>query len=64
MLTPVNVWVLTAATMAVIILVYAIKAVSKFGKHHFIEMGEDKDIFWLPGDPTSEDDTDYNSIDD
>lgn len=64
MLTPVNVCVLTAATMAVIILVYVIKAVSKSGKKHFIEIGQDKDLFWIPGDPTSEDDTEYNSIDD
>ena len=49
--------------MAVIIFVYVIKAVSKSGKKHFIEIGQDKDIFWIPGDPTSEDDTEYNSID-
>ena len=64
MLTPVNVWVLTAATMAVIVLVYVIKAVAKSGKHHFIKMGKDKDIFWIPGDPTSKEDADYNCIDD
>lgn len=66
MITPITVWIITAATVAAIIIGRFFSSFHKYSthKHHpFIEMGSERAEFWIPGDPRIDAD-DYDDFED
>lgn len=67
MITPMTIWVVTAVSVAVVIILSIIVSCRKLaiGKYHnFFEIGSERAEFWIPGDPDiNDDDSDCEDFD-
>lgn len=62
--TPLIAWVCIAAAIALLIMAHIIKATCHHSvhshRHHFIEIGNERDEFFVPGDPGERNEADIN----
>lgn len=65
MMTPIIVWSCVIAALGIMLLIKLIHAVSASHQSHrrLIEIGTEREEFFIPGDRLSDDDDDCNEID-